>query len=1486
MPRDIPLVGINLADTIQPNSDYYALSRMKSNSVTPTSLPVPADFGTSIGGRTYGFKTRRGRTYELGRIEAGEAELKVNNSDGLLDPNNTSSSLYPNVLPYRPVGIAAAYPITGNILNDLNLAPAIPFGAPTTYESSRLSVCANDGTFEQGVISNWYTTSGAFGLSVTDTTARTGTYSMQTGLNSWVYLDVPVVAGQQVTVSFWYKTTLGTGTGTMALYDGGVKDLSFSITGANTPTASVAIPQNLVTYTRLSATYTSTANKLTILFTSSPGISYDDIQVEFGATPTTNVTTGPKIYNLFEGFVERYPQTFQAPNRGEVNLVATDAIASMSQVGLTSPYLALVLQDTATALYHYPLSEPSGATSAANNSLYEQNPLVPYIYNKDVPIVFGDQSSQTGVPGSNTTCADLTFDLSVTNYQGTLLQNLSVNDITWDPNSAYTFSFWFNYDKPISTANGYWLFQAFSGNNARAKPAQNPLLYMQLNNSGISMTMRPTDNVATPNATTSAIYLAPKVWYFISGKVTRNAGGTAYTLEMKVNGSTTATTTLTTSVAATISQFNLQGMDPTFISKFSNFTISRGSINAANYYSIGSTALSGQTTGNRFKSMVNTYSGLKYLPYSAETGKSQMGYALVDGDSLTDAIQNISDTENGQWYVDGAGFVVFKDRHDRLQKLVPSITFGDGAGEVPYAGDDLVINFDPSYVINNVNITRQGGSTASVQDSNSVAYYYPRVYNRTTNSLEDSDTSEAAYFILSRYKDPHARPETLTLTPARNPAIWATCLNIEIGDLVRVNKRPLGASPISIDCFVERVEHEFDAQSGDWITKVILSPTIVYYWNLTSFSSATASSGTVNRLFARQDQFSNTLGMKTRFSLIAGQLLQYQRTNATPRTNLVYNPNFELNANGWTSAQTGGVTRSTAFAQSGTASGIITWSSSADSNAFTFNHTYATTGSYTMSAYVYVPTGSTLAGRTITLTQEGGTATVTSTTSTPATLVAATWVRVSQIVNVTVAGSANGVFRLSGTLSTAVGQTIYIDSVMEEKSGTLNTYFDGASEAAYWDSTINNSISIIPSQATYVEVINGNISGTISFTVPTVRVGTFTSTSSEIYRTTLAQDLEPDLGAFGTVSATSITGFGTEVRVEALHNFRVGDTVMLSGFSTAAFNTATPVTITSILSATGNPYQGFRFASTAGGASSAGTVRAAVLLSDSAMAVSGATKFWVNNEVLSGITSGNVLEITGRNTYGNNTSYAFSGTPIIAVADTPAGLIPNGTVVNEYLPNQLVSIPYTAPDPTTYNQYSILGSWVGSLSTGTYTTVTPASGIKYNTISLNALVDKDNYPASDLMSGQVINLNNGTTSELFAIVSTTAPAVGTGVWQATGYKVAATTVTVGTTSNVFAGDTSVVLSGSVTASAILIDGEFMQVTAGSGTNTLTVTRGTPDAAVWNVLTLSPHSSSTKIYTIVNAGLTGTYAAGNVVSEGIVTSTGTTSVYAGTARLGY
>jgi hypothetical protein len=157
----------------------------------------------------------------------------------------------------------------------------------------------------------------------------------------------------------------------------------------------------------------------------------------------------------------------------------------------------------------------------------------------------------------------------------------------------------------------------------------------------------------------------------------------------------------------------------------------------------------------------------------------------------------------------------------------------------------------------------------SAQDQTSVANYFPRSYERTLYNTADTEAVDAAYFLLSRYKDPHLRPETIKLTPVRNPAIWSTALGLEIGDLVRVNKRPIGGTAIAVDCFVERVEHSYDAQTADWITTVTLSPVFGYYWNLSSITGTADNTSSTNTLVVAK-----STSIATARDIVAGQLLQ------------------------------------------------------------------------------------------------------------------------------------------------------------------------------------------------------------------------------------------------------------------------------------------------------------------------------------------------------------------------------------------------------------------------------------------------------------------------------------------------------------------------------------------------------------------------------------------------------------------------------------
>jgi hypothetical protein len=182
-------------------------------------------------------------------------------------------------------------------------------------------------------------------------------------------------------------------------------------------------------------------------------------------------------------------------------------------------------------------------------------------------------------------------------------------------------------------------------------------------------------------------------------------------------------------------------------------------------------------------------------------------------------------------------------------------------------------------------------------------------------------------------------------------------------------------------------------------------------------------------------------------------------TTAT-RTNQITNPSFETNTTNWASAQATAV-RSSDFSYADNNSYKVTMSSAADSNTAYIIPTVPSTGSYTFSMYVYIPTSSTIAGRTISVDSEGGTASITNISQTNATLTAGKWVRFSVTKNVTTAGTLVLVIRLSGTLSTAIGQNIYFDAAMLENSGSANQYFDGNSSGiSTWSGTVNNSTSI------------------------------------------------------------------------------------------------------------------------------------------------------------------------------------------------------------------------------------------------------------------------------------------------------------------------------------------------------------------------------------------------------------------------------------------
>lgn len=294
----------------------------------------------------------------------------------------------------------------------------------------------------------------------------------------------------------------------------------------------------------------------------------------------------------------------------------------------------------------------------------------------------------------------------------------------------------------------------------------------------------------------------------------------------------------------------------------------------------------------------------------------------------------------------------------------------------------------------------------------------------------------------------------------------------------------------------------------------------------------------------------------------------------TTRTNLCTNPSFGTNTSGWTSAQ-GAPVRTGLLGLVGTSSLQVTMSSTTDSNIAANTVTIPAAGSFTFSLYVYTPPLSSLAGRTITVARESGTATVSSPVSTGATLVGGSWTRCSVVYTVGVAGTAVMVARLSGNLGTAVGQTVNVDAVLAENTGTVDNYFDGSTNPnSSWTGTAHASTSQLVGRA--------NLCSNPSFESNTTGWGATQSTNTRtagtitggvgswsLVCTATATNVGGPFFNFTPKPGTAITATAQVLRTVGSRLYRIGlefyngATPITSAYSTAvACDTSTRLTVT------------------------------------------------------------------------------------------------------------------------------------------------------------------------------------------------------------------------------------------------------------------------------------------------------------------------------------
>jgi hypothetical protein len=218
----------------------------------------------------------------------------------------------------------------------------------------------------------------------------------------------------------------------------------------------------------------------------------------------------------------------------------------------------------------------------------------------------------------------------------------------------------------------------------------------------------------------------------------------------------------------------------------------------------------------------NIATGTVNLGHAAE-------YTVSAGTNALSYIAQINQTaEFGRIFMSREGDFTFQNRIGNTLSG-PVADFHDDGTAIPYT--NCGISFQADAVINRAVLTGLDGTTATAEDTGSIAQYFIQTSNIGNSLLHtqgDIDTA-AAYQLFPQPEPRFTSVETpfLALTTAQKD----TLAIVEIGDTITVEKTfQTGVTTTSLaqELAVEGIEHYIDYQSGHRVA-YFTSPTTVVY---------------------------------------------------------------------------------------------------------------------------------------------------------------------------------------------------------------------------------------------------------------------------------------------------------------------------------------------------------------------------------------------------------------------------------------------------------------------------------------------------------------------------------------------------------------------------------------------------------------------------------------------------------------------------------
>lgn len=565
-------------------------------------------------------------------------------------------------------------------------------------------------------------------------------------------------------------------------------------------------------------------------------VNLDAIQHEPSASASAFTTTGPVIYGVHRGYVERWPASWKYNGMyGYCQVTSVDAFAALAARKLHAAYRTAVLATQPD--YYWPLSEPAGATLFADGSGRQGNPSLGLSVSAYGTGTAPKPAQAVGMPGDpGGVGVKFTPDaapLSYNQQKGTILGAgpLATTNSTKGPlvlpatiGSAWSLTVAAWVVSTQTTTN-----DVFMAMTVVSPSAFSFCMPISISNAGLVHYENINGNyLDTPPPVRNTRDGLP---HLIVGVVTQDNTNT--TVSSYIDGvldttATSANTSLAGMLAAPGKSvlvggsntgsgfFALDGL----VDHVALWSRVLTSTEVAALWTAG-TGYPGETSGARITRYLNAaaYSGATAI----DTGQSTMGVDVTaEGTNLLAAAQADALSENGNLWVDGTGAMTFTSRTRRYLSTTSKYSFGEQ--ELPYE-NGIAYDYDMQLVYNDVTIQNASGVNPNAFDAPSQSSYGPRSYSRSVNVQSDNEAIDAASWILATHKDPRQRIAQLTIKPSANPALWPVALGAKVGDRVTV-KRRTAAFTMSSDYFVEHIAHN---ESPDvWRVTLELSPAALW----------------------------------------------------------------------------------------------------------------------------------------------------------------------------------------------------------------------------------------------------------------------------------------------------------------------------------------------------------------------------------------------------------------------------------------------------------------------------------------------------------------------------------------------------------------------------------------------------------------------------------------------------------------------------------